>query len=498
MTIGYNLYLIKVYTNFDSEIEALTVTGLFILNKVLKIIQGWKQLMSDSEEYEYEYDSDEQYGDSDAEMQDGNSIEIENSFYEADDCKNDEPSKSLALFLKVLQLESEREESTRKWEFKALENCVKLYCKLNNTSEMMEYMSKVLKKLDTVTKNECTESINSILDVVGTTTDRKTRSRVYELTLKALQLAHYDRLWFHTNLKLGKLYLELNDFPALLRVIEELHEACRTEEGKDDQSKASLLLEVYCLEIQYCRATNNMAKLKQIYPHTLDLDGAIADPRIMGVIREEGGKMHMMESQWLLAYNEFFEGFRNYQETGNTRAKECLKYVVLASMLASSDINPFDSREAKVYKDEPEINAMIMLRSAYETKDNRQFEAIMNNPKNRIKQDEFMHRFIEPLLRNLRSHVLYQLVNPYCRVRIERLAQEINVSEREIESLAVELINDGKLQAKIDQAKGILVLGDSRNAETTKTVDALAQWTSRLESLNQSIQDRFAITLSNY
>ena len=51
---------------------------------------------------------------------------------------------------------------------------------------------------------------------------------------------------------------------------------------------------------------------------------------MMGAIREEGGKMHMGEGSWTLAYNEFFEGFRNYQETGNSRAKECLKYVVLA------------------------------------------------------------------------------------------------------------------------------------------------------------------------
>ena len=49
-------------------------------------------------------------------------------------------------------------------------------------------------------------------------------------------------------------------------------------------------------------------------------------------------------------YNEFFEGFRNYQEAGNGRAATCLKYVVLANMLALSDINPFDSREAKAFQ----------------------------------------------------------------------------------------------------------------------------------------------------
>eukprot|EP00515_Schizochytrium_aggregatum_P003165 CAMPEP_0202056624 /NCGR_PEP_ID=MMETSP0963-20130614/24928_1 /ASSEMBLY_ACC=CAM_ASM_000494 /TAXON_ID=4773 /ORGANISM="Schizochytrium aggregatum, Strain ATCC28209" /LENGTH=70 /DNA_ID=CAMNT_0048622391 /DNA_START=1 /DNA_END=210 /DNA_ORIENTATION=- len=70
----------------------------------------------------------------------------------------------------------------------------------------------------------------------------------------------------------------------------------------------------------------------------------------------------MEEENWSDAYDEFFEGFRNYQEAGNPRAKQCLKYVVLANMIALKDINPFDSREAKVYKDDKDIMAMMRLR----------------------------------------------------------------------------------------------------------------------------------------
>ena len=40
--------------------------------------------------------------------------------------------------------------------------------------------------------------------------------------------------------------------------------------------------------------------------------------------------------------------------------------MVLANMLSLSDINPFDSREAKVFKDEKEITAMVELRAAYD------------------------------------------------------------------------------------------------------------------------------------
>lgn len=43
----------------------------------------------------------------------------------------------------------------------------------------------------------------------------------------------------------------------------------------------------------------------------------------------------MAEAKWDAAYNEFYQAFRNYQEAGNVRARDCLKYVVLASMLVS-------------------------------------------------------------------------------------------------------------------------------------------------------------------
>lgn len=57
------------------------------------------------------------------------------------------------------------------------------------------------------------------------------------------------------------------------------------------------MLETYAVEIQYCAATNNTKKMKEVYNKTTNLQGAINDPRIMGVIKESGGKMFMSEKQ---------------------------------------------------------------------------------------------------------------------------------------------------------------------------------------------------------
>lgn len=168
--------------------------------------------------------------------------------------------------------------------------------------------------------------------------------------------------------------------------------------------------------------------------------------------------MYLEEKEWMLAYNEFFESFRNYQEAGNSRATQCLKYVVLANMLASSDINPFDSREAKVYQDVEEIGAMLLLRGAYETNDIVQFEKILKNPKYKLLSDPIMRRYLNPLLRNIRCQVMKKLVRPYQAIHIASLSKSMNITTEDVEDIAVALIQNLELDAKIDQSRGLLVL----------------------------------------
>ena len=76
------------------------------------------------------------------------------------------------------------------------------------------------------------------------------------------------------------------------------------------------MLEAYCLEIQLCSATGDAARMRKVYPNTLNMNDVVVDPRVMGLIREEGGKMYMAEGQWIDAYNELYEAFRNYQVWG--------------------------------------------------------------------------------------------------------------------------------------------------------------------------------------
>ena len=173
--------------------------------------------------------------------------------------------------------------------------------------------------------------------------------------------------------------------------------------------------------------------MKHIYLKTLDWKAIVLEPRVMGVIREEGGKMYMGEEKWYEACEEFYEGFRGYQvrrhahynslpcdswfvclissvappqEANDSRAKDALKYMVLANMLALSDINPFAAHETKAFQEETEIMAMQMLRSAYEANDLASFERTLEKKANHILADPFIMEYVEPLRRRMLEKVI--------------------------------------------------------------------------------------------
>ena len=89
--------------------------------------------------------------------------------------------------------------------------------------------------------------------------------------------------------------------------VEVLCRACQNPDGSEDLKKGTQLLEVYALEIQMYTEQKNTKRLKQLYHKALTVKSAIPHPRIMGIIRECGGKMHMHERIWSEAATDFFE-----------------------------------------------------------------------------------------------------------------------------------------------------------------------------------------------
>jgi COP9 signalosome complex subunit 2 len=66
-----------------------------------------------------------------------------------------------------------------------------------------------------------------------------------------------------------------------------------------------------------CHQMKDKQRLKKIYPKTMNLKAVISDPRVMGIIKECGGKMYMAEKRWAQALEELYESFQYYSDSGN-------------------------------------------------------------------------------------------------------------------------------------------------------------------------------------
>jgi len=436
--------------------------------------------MVEDEDYDLEYSED-----SNSEPD----VDLENQYYNSKSLKENNPQGALESFQRVLDLENGEK---GEWGFKALKQMIKINFRLQNYEEMMTRYKQLLTYIKSaVTRNHSEKSINSILDYISTSKQMELLQNFYETTLEALRDAKNERLWFKTMTKLGKLYYDREEFNKLARILKQLRQSCQTDEGEDDLKKGTQLLEVYALEIQMYTAQKNNKKLKALYDQSLHIKSAIPHPLILGVIRECGGKMHLREGEFEKAHTDFFEAFKNYDESGSPRRTTCLKYLVLANMLMKSGINPFDSQEAKPYKNDVEILAMTNLVNAYQNNDINDFEKILKQNRQTIMEDTFIREHIEDLLRNIRTQVLIKLIKPYTRINIKFISGELNIDPNDVESLLVSCILDNTISGRIDQVTGVLELDKGRETGTSRYL-ALDKWNSQLNNLQKLVINKMA------
>lgn len=189
--------------------------------------------------------------------------------------------------------------------------------------------------------------------------------------------------------------------------------------------------------------------------------------------------MHMSEENWKEAQSDFFESFKNYDEAGSMQRIQVLKYLVLTTMLMKSTINPFDSQETKPYKNDPRISVMTDLVDAYQRDDIQQYESILKENQD-VLADPFIAENIDEVSRNMRTKAILKLIAPYSRFTLAFVAKQIRISISEVQDILGVLIVDKKLNAKINQEHGTVVVESTADLEH---LGKLRDWTSAMESL---------------
>lgn len=426
---------------------------------------------------------------------------MENIYYNAKSLKEDDLDAAYEGFLGVIEKSKESEDSSKNdWAFKAKKQMIKTLFEQGSSKydqvlkqyvELLDYLgngkvaSSYAEKsftnmLDHLTQNGAPIKGNSI----GSKFDETVKfiESVYTETLKVLVKVKNERMWIKTNLKLAKFYTGRHDIDKALGVLTQVQDVClgkhipdsvlksvsvKSEEptvtasavaslatsSDENNIKSSYLIEVYAQMISLYSQAENYKKVKEIYRLTEGLTSAVTHPRILAVIREAGGKMHMREKRYELARQAFFDSFRNYDEAGSLSRISVLKYYVLACMLSETKINPFESQETRPYKNDPQINTMVQLVDAFQNNDTEAFQTLLSDKTaaEEIQKDQFIKEFIKDIELSARALGILKLVKPYSRVRFSKLAESLNISEDLVEEILTFLILDTKLpRARLD------------------------------------------------
>ncbi|KAJ8570543.1 hypothetical protein K7X08_037515 [Anisodus acutangulus] len=221
-----------------------------------------------------------------------------------------DPEGALEGFVEVVRMEPEKAE----WGFKALKQTVKIHYRLGRYKEMMDAYREMLTYIKSaVTRNYSEKCINNIMDFVSGSASQNfgLLREFYETTLKALEEAKNERLWFKTNLKLCKIWFDLGEYGKMSKILKELHRSCQKADGTDDQKKGTQLLEVYAIEIQMYTETKNNKKLKELNVPEDDVEtllvSLILDNRIQG---------HIDQANKLLERSDRSKGMKKYTAIG--------------------------------------------------------------------------------------------------------------------------------------------------------------------------------------
>ena len=444
-------------------------------------------MSSESEDFEYSDEDDNLMDDNDAASNPNQALEIniENTFYKAQQSQRADPDAAIKLFKDAIgMVDTHPDPSSNIKSFKSKAQTAILIVLIagmleSPAADPMTF-AKIKVELNEILSqqtdpNEKKMVVRSVFDLLKTKVwkfDKDTRllfAEIYDLCVEKTKRG--DGLWFKGKIMLAKIFLENKNVDKLKQALQsllEVHESGSVQVGAD-----LYLFELLAVELGYYELKGMAFAMQNAYDRVVEFasKSAIQDPSVMGYIYETGAKLDMAKQQWSSAYDKFSESFRAYQESGKDRSKQVLKFVLLANMLGVISINPFDSREAKALEEDAEIKPMVQLRKAFDDRDVIAFECLLRNKA--ISEDDYIVDFARQLLKNMQKKVLEEVLAPFNRVRLSYLSEKLGgIPIDDVEQLLRELLFEKHLPFKID-ILSMTLIKQTPEAADDKTCEAL-------------------------
>jgi COP9 signalosome complex subunit 2 len=251
----------------------------------------------------------------------------------------------------------------------------------------------------------------------------------------------------------------------IIATLNEAHSFLKTSDGADDtENQANLLLELYSQKIMFADKRRNNKDLKAFFEKADALTGkAMGNNAVLGNIYSVGGRARMRERKFADASKFLVEAVKNWDQCRNkVETENCIKLMVVASLLSTSKVNPFDDQVAASHLGTASIKAFERVTKDVLTKN---ADSFLVNIKP-LQREEIVKEYIPLLKRLIQKDLFLEVVKPYSNISMQYVGKRIHATAEETESIVVELILNQQLTATIDQASGVLNLDTTTQSYT--------------------------------
>ena len=409
-----------------------------------------------------DYDEDENisyHSDDDAEMDQGDGLNLEDNFIEAEHAEN--PIEAYKL---IIELEISNS-STHQWSFKSYEKLCQIYIKNLNFNEFKSNVDKLFELYSKVDDVDKQDTIRNIIFTLSEVKDDNFKEKVLNEMLQILKDKNMEREYLDTGRDYCKILLKTKKYDILKELIPELLYVC---EKSNDEIYKNIKLELLVIKIDLCKISNDLSTIKELYleAKTLMKEQIFDDKRLSAIINEEGGKIDLRQKEFDKALQKFKVAFHNYKESGDNQAISVLKYAFLASLITRDKSIIVSPEEAKIFQNDKNLNSMVKLYEAYESLDINLINSIWNNEIKKNEKDPFIIEKLNEILYNIRLNFVINKLKAYQFCKFDTIANELGINQKELIPMIMKIAKNGYANVKINLVNNFIEMEKDKNEKS--------------------------------
>lgn len=278
--------------------------------------------------------------------------------------------------------------------------------------------------------------------------------------------------------RLIALYFESGMFIESLQLCNKLLKELKKIDDKN------LLVEVLLLESKTYHALSNLSKSRASLTSARTTANSIyCPPKLQSALDLQSGILHAADEQdFKTAYSYFYEAFEGYDSVENSKTLTALKYMLLSKIMLNTpeDVQHIISGKLALKYSGRDIDAMKSVAKASHKRSLADFQQALVTFKKELDDDPIVHAHLDTLYDNLLEQNLCRIIEPYSRVEVRFVADQIKLPELHVEKKLSQMILDKKIPGILDQGEGILIVYEENAPDKTyevamETINSMAK-----------------------